>query len=237
MTAELDALRATVNATLTEHGEALALTSADSISDLLLWIQYFRMVAPNETAIELLFGARAAAGEFVAYSAMGLGRAAISAIRSEIDLLLGYTFFKDHSAEWKRVTRTGDGFMMRSQIEKYHEDAYQGFASRRAIIERSSGLSLQKTYRILSAHIHGQSPLTLPKFGKVSQVVSPDLPFLESVISLQGQAVESLSNYLVALYARNWPELPEAIVQNAARALDPKQRPAFFKPMVVPQRS
>ena len=148
--------------------------------------------------------------ESVAYIGLGLGRAAIGAIRTQIDLLLGFTYFYDHPYEWNSVKTTGKGFKLRSDIDKHHKDTRKKFASDIDKIEHSEGRSLLSLYRILSAHIHGQSRLTVPKAGRFVELISSD-SFSDSLITLQMQVSISISNYLTAVFLSEGIDPPREI--------------------------
>ncbi len=100
-----------------------------AVQDVTDWLQHFRTTR-NGTANELLDGIQASVLEAVAYSAMGLARSSLAAIRQEIELTLAYTFFKDHPVEWERVRNTGDGFRLPAEVRKYHSEQSRDLASR-----------------------------------------------------------------------------------------------------------
>jgi len=78
--------------------------ATQSCSELLLWLDCLNSQFPNALANELLIGARASMLESVAYIGLGLGRASISAIRTQIDLILAFTYFCEHPREWELVS-------------------------------------------------------------------------------------------------------------------------------------
>lgn len=195
--------------------------------ELLSWIDFLKSLFPECCASELLDGARSAMLESVAYIGLGLNRAAIGAIRTQIDLLLGFTYFYNHPYEWDSVNRTGSGFQLRSDIDKYHKETRKGFASNINVIESSEGTSLLSLYRILSAHIHGQSPLTVPKAGKFIELISSDA-FLDSLIELQLKVSRGISNYLTAVFLAEGINPPLHIGQRIKEQLKPQQRKAIF---------
>ena len=211
--------------TADEYGEALY--------ELALWLQYFRSVAEGDAATELLDGILAAALEAVAYAVLGLARAAIAAIRLQLELVIGYTYFRDHPVEWARVGRTGDGFMMFTAVDAYHRDIDRLFKPRLALVEQAAGTTLGSVYRLLSAHVHAQSPLTLPRGSELASLVA-DQATARSIVEAQRRACEALSNYLIAAFADRWPELPAAIVTRVNRMMTPAQRRSFFRPDTAP---
>lgn len=201
--------------------------ATDACQELLSWIDYLKSLFPECCASELLDGAKSAMLESVAYIGLGLNRAAIGAMRTQMDLLLGFTFFYNHPHEWDSVNRTGTGFQLRSDIDKYHKETRKGFASNVGVIENSEGTSLLSVYRILSAHIHGQSPLTVPKAGKFIELISSD-SFLDSLIELQLKVSRTVSNYLTAVFLAEGINPPFEIGTRIKEQLTPPQRKTIF---------
>jgi hypothetical protein len=227
LSSRLDALSTAVENHSSSHGALAAELVAAQLDDVGLWISYFRAASDSNAAFELLDGVQAAALECVAYSYLGLGRAAITAMRQQIELLLAYTYFKDHPVEWDYVRRTGDGFAMFSFVEKYHKDKDSQLSNRLGMIDHRVPHRLKDIYRLLSAHVHGQSPYTVPRGSDLSSIVFRRELILE-LPELQLQSTASLSNFLVAVYAGVWPELPKKLVSNVSSFLSPVERRLFF---------
>lgn len=197
---------------------------------VLSWIDWYERCRPTSHALELLNGARAAVLEATSYVGLGLARAALTAIRAQIDLVLGFTYFREHPAEWRLVNWTGDGFKLRSEIVKYHreiEPGRGGFKDRLGIIDQQNKPTLETCYRTLSAHVHGQSANTLPKTGSVCELIAT-VQTLGDVVVLQKQTATALSGYLLTLHAREWNELPPALVAWGKAVLTQDQHKLFF---------
>ncbi|MCP4353357.1 MAG: hypothetical protein GY795_48530 [Desulfobacterales bacterium] len=201
--------------------------ATEACEELLLWIDYLKNLFPDCYASELLEGTRASMLESVAYIGLCLGRAAIGAIRTQTDLMLGFTYFYDHPREWNSVKSSGSGFKLRSDIDKYHREIRDGFGKNINIIDNSEGTSLLKLYRILSAHIHGQSPLTVPKAGEFRELISSD-SFIQSLITIQKKVSRCLSNYLAAVFISEGISPPFDIGRRIKEQLTPAQRKAVF---------
>lgn len=222
-----DELLAAINARAASVGTDCGMNASKASRKLLCWQHYFRKQDDSKIAAELLAGTRAAMLETATYLTLGLGRAALMAMRTEVDLFLSYTYFRDHPAEWTQLKETGNGFMLREAIYRYHECMSPRFKERLAILEQAFKLCLIDVYRILSAHIHGQSAMTAPAAGMMTDLVVSQ-PFAESIIELQRQCAETTSNFLFAVYAEQWPSLPEEILIEILDKLSPKQQTAFF---------
>lgn len=208
-------------------GLAFAQRTLEAADELRLWLHYLRTHTRFVCAEELLSGAYAAIIESAGYISLGLGRAAIMAIRAQIDLTLSFTFFGEHPREWERVQDVGEGFRLRSDLYKYHTEVDKQFKQRIGLLDQMSKPTVEGIYRILSAHIHGQSAFTIPKIGDLEELVMPNA-FIESLIEAQAQSAQAVSNYLTALYADDWPSIPSTVTKRIQNTLTDAQRQVFF---------
>lgn len=195
---------------------------------ILSWINYLRSIHNNHSAIELLNGTQSALIETCAYCYLGLGRAAIISIRTQIDLLLCYTFFRDHPVEWKRVQRTGEGYRLFSEILKYHGEYSPDFKKRFEIINKITKPTIKELYHIMSAHIHAQSPFTVPTFETMSDLVL-DQTQIESILDLQKNTSIAMSALLLAIYGNNWADLDPELYSPTRSIMKSNQAKNFFK--------
>ena len=83
------------------------------------WLGYLRNSQATGTANELLDGFHASLIETAGYLAMGLVRPAVFAMRTQVDILVAWLFFKDHRVEWEHVESTGEGYRLVSEVLKY----------------------------------------------------------------------------------------------------------------------
>lgn len=202
--------------------------AAAAQSELLEWLSHFRDCSPDGLATELLDGAHAAMLEAATFVGIGLGRGALMSIRTQVDVVLGYTYFSEHRREWELLVENDEGFMLRSDLRKYHEKNFPGFRKRVGVVESRVG-TLKDVYRTLSAHVHAQSATTTPASRYPAELVS-SIAFLDSVVELQREVVLRLSSYLVALYALEWHDLPATPVARTRAALSPSARQVLFPP-------
>lgn len=196
--------------------------------DILSWVRYLRSVHLKREAIELLNGTESALIEACAYCCLGLGRAAIAAIRTQMDLLLCYTYFRDHPVEWKKLKRTGEGYRSFSEILKYHVEIDSNFSKRLEMVNQVIKPSAKELYNKMSAHIHAQSTFTIPTFDKMDDLVLSQAQ-IESVIDLQRKTSIALSALLLAIYGNNWADLPPEFYQPMRSDMSEKQASTFFK--------
>jgi hypothetical protein len=195
--------------------------------EIIEWINFYNNHYRERSGIELIKGAHSAILESIAYVSLGLGRAALTAMRTQIDLLLGFTYFCDHPREWKKVVSTGEGFKLRSDIYKFHSEIDKDLGKRLTIVGQISKPDLDNVYRVLSAYIHGQSPHTMPNINLIKEVKSSD-EVIDSIISIQENLTTALSDYLIAIHALEWSDAPEKPFIRFNKLLNDKQRETFY---------
>lgn len=230
MSAFIDEVKAVLEAienSANSHGIGLGQAVLDAARETLLWIHYFRTNHSLLCAEELIDGAHASVLEAVTYTSLGFARAAISSIRTQIDLLLGFSYFCDHPREWRRVLDTGDGFILKKDLQTYHSNMEPSLDMRMGILSNTGAPLLNEAYRILSAHIHAQSSYTMPRAKKIADLIETP-PVLESVVRLQSFASDALSTYFVAVYASRWTALPQDPVSRVRSLLTADQESKFF---------
>ena len=220
----LEALTVSSNNIVPSKGKDISEAGAPILS----WINYLRSAHLDRTAIELLDGTESALIEACAYCCLGLGRATISAIRTQLDLLLCYTYFRDHPMEWRRLQRTGEGYLLFSEVLKYHGEIDSNFKKRLEIVNQIIKPSVKELFNIMSAHIHAQSPYTIPTFEKMADLVLNPQE-MESILDLQNKTSTALSALLLAIYGNNWVDLPPDLYQSTRSLMSQKQLKTFSK--------
>lgn len=184
------------------------LSQAESASEhLLLWLGYLKEIEKDNSANCLLEGAASAIREAAACIALGLVRPALNSLRLQIDLFLAWLYFKDHKIEWERVQSKGDGFKLKHEIVKYLTDNFDAFPRRYGVLEAIRKRREKEPYRLLSAHVHGQSEPALPKIESPADVVA-SISLQDEAIALQKECSEYIGDILYSLYSDNWHALP-----------------------------
>jgi len=141
---------------------------------------------------------------------------------------LAWLYFKDHSVEWQRVQDTGDGFKMKTELLKYLGDSYARFSSRFGLLRDCKTRQLEDPFRLLSAHIHGQSELALPCVQLPEDIVATRETQLEA-IELQRECAEFITDVFWSVFANRWAALPRDLKTTLdQRFKSGEQRAAFF---------
>jgi hypothetical protein len=211
------------------HGEEIIARGEGSSYLLMLWLDHLRSTQLTGNADCLLDGATSAVREGVSCLALGLVRPALNSIRLQIDLVLAWLYFKDHKVEWDRVQETGDGYKLKSDIFKYLCESHKSFNTRFSLLANCKSRTLHDPYRVLSAHIHGQSEPAIPKITMPIDIVASYTLQLQA-LELQKESAEYLNDILWCINAEHWTRVPEPLLEAiTTRFKSPAQRVSFFE--------
>lgn len=212
---------------VSKYGRPLAGDLEKVSRPILNWLSYLDVSKRTGVADELLDGVHAAMLEACAHISLGMARAAIFSMRSQIDLMLGWAYYKDHAVEWSYLNDSGSQFRLKADVIRYLEDFFPRYKVRFSMLLTKRTRPEDEPYKILSAHIHGQTALTAPKHISLEDVVYPHEACLEC-IKLQMYVAEYISDVLMALFADNWAALPASLVKAAKERLTGDQLRQFF---------
>ncbi len=210
-------------------GTALSVEVEKNSALLMLWLSYLKSYKLTGTADELVFAVESSIRETAASFSLGLVRPALFSLRTEIDLILAWIYFKDHTVEWNHVNSTGDGFKSKKEVLDYLAAHHPRFVPRLNIFKEIKTRSEKEPYRTLSAHIHGQSNAVLPAVSELSDLVqSADFCIASSKMAFE--VTEYINDVLLSIYLPNWHALPKDICSAAEkRFVSPAQRADCFK--------
>ena len=199
------------------------LMSHDQATQLAIaWLDYLRNSQATGTADELLDGFHASLIEAAGCLAMGLVRPAVFAMRTQVDILVAWLFFKDHPVEWEHVESTGKRYRLVSEVLKYLRTYNIRFQDRLALLRAKRTQGQEDPYHLLSAHVHSQNSATIPPLVKIQQLVQGKPRCLECV-ELQLEISEYLSDVLASCFATQWADLPESVTNSIKRRLEPEK--------------
>jgi len=223
----VDPLRNVVVNHVDKHGATMCAGIDGKARELIVWLEYLRASADTGHATVLLGGVKSAILEVAACLSLGLVRPAMFSLRAQVDMMLAWLYFKDHPIEWKNVEETGDGYKLKKELLRYLSELVPRFTERNALLQQVKSRKLVDPYRVLSAHVHSQSTLTVPNTYSVEKVISTPKLCLEC-IELQYECAEFLSDVLLSCYADKWASLPDEIVNSARKRMSAAQEKAFF---------
>jgi hypothetical protein len=205
------ALRTTAN--IREHGVAIITKGDEACKPLILWLQYLGDHQLTGTADCLIQATSSAAREGIACLALGLVRPALSSLRAQIDMSLAWLYFKDHPV---------------AELLKYLGESLTRFTTRFGLLRNCKTRQLEDPFRLLSAHIHGQSELALPTVQILKDIISAPEVQLEA-IELQRECSEFISDVFWCVFGDRWAALPLDLKESLdKRFKSPEQRAAFF---------
>ena len=231
MATDFDQNVAALLAAASEHGASIGIDNSRGLYTeaqiLLDWLSYLRQSEATNVADALLDGTQGAIIETVGCLALGLVRPALSSLRSEIDMILAWLYFKNHEVEWNHLRDTGRGFLTKTQVLSYVADHWPGFQTRFKILAQQRTREEEDPYRLLSAHIHGQTDFTAPGIGPLVGLVAGGR-LSEDCVKLQHDVSEYVGDVLLALYGDRSAALPGSVKNGINRRLNGNQRRAFF---------
>lgn len=218
-----------INSFSSQFGELICDEVEKNSSLLLRWLQYLGAYHLTGTADSLILAVGPAVREVAAMLAVGATRPALFSLRAQIDLVLTWLYFKDHSVEWNYVNSTGDGFKMKKDLIQYLATHYESFGLRYGILKNIKIRKEEEPYRLLSAHIHGQSSVVLPNGNKLSDSIRDESECRDCVGAVFA-VTEYLNDIFLSIYADRWTSLHKDIQDSLiTRFISPEQRANFFK--------
>ena len=107
-------------------------------------------------------------------------------------------------------------------------DNDERFGARFGLLKQVASRKLEDPYRVLSAHIHGQSEIVLPRiFSPIDIVASAKAQ--DELLQLQTEVAEYINDLFMSMYADQWTSLPNALsTPLLLRFKTPEQRATFF---------
>ena len=218
-------------AAVSQHGRNIGVDHCRDMqaeADVLLeWLSHLRRYETTDVADTLLDGTQGAIVETIGCLALGLVRPALSSLRSEIDMILGWLYFKDHGVEWNHLRDTGRGFQTKAQVLRYIGDHWPKFKTRFKLLEQHKTRKENDPYRLLSAHIHGQTDFTAPRISPLVELVA-DPSLCNECVLLQRDVAEYINDVLLARYGDEWKSLPAPVKTGLRERLNARQQKAFF---------
>jgi hypothetical protein len=148
-------------------------------------------------------------------------------LRIQIDLGLTWLFFKDHQMEWERIQESGDGFKLKTEIFRYLQEMHPRFADRMGTLRGVRTRKLDDPYRLLSAHIHGQSEMALPQILKPQDIVGSKKA-QDEFVQLQGECAEYVGDIFWSVFAGSWTAVPVSLRTPLEQRFKSKEQKAQF---------
>jgi hypothetical protein len=209
-------------------GAKLSSLVEQNSSLLVHWLNYLASYHKTGFGDSLLDAVASAIRETAGTLSLGLVRPALFSLRSQIDLLLGWLYFKDHNVEWLRVNQTCEGFKLKKELLQYLEQHIPQFRARIGMLNEIKTRNEVDPYRFLSAHVHSQSVPLLPRVIDLGDLVRPEEACLECA-TVAFEVAEFLNDVLLAVYTTEWASLPVPVqLALGTRFKSPEQRRNFF---------
>jgi hypothetical protein len=211
------------------HGAKVVEETEKQTILLRYWLEYLINHHKTGVADSLLTATQSLIRECAANLSMGMVRSALFSLRGQIDLSLAWLYFKDHAIEWRLVNTKGDGFKLKKEILEYLTSHNPGFSHRIGILKQIHQRQEAEPYRLLSAHIHGQSEVVLPSVPSLSDVVY-NLDSSIECTKVAFEVSEYINDIFLSVFRPQWYSLPP-IIQSTLdlRFSSQNQKAEFFK--------
>ena len=192
-----------INSTTSPNGTEIF----ETVQPLLQWANYLYTSERTGDSDEFIDGFRASLVETVFCVSAGLARLALFSMRSQIDIIMSWLYFKDHEKEYSKVQKSSDGFMLKSAVVKYLEEYEPSFKARFLVLISGKTRNEIDPYRLLSAHVHSQSQKTLPSATDFLSLIASDAVCHELIL-VQREVTEYLSDICFSCFGGKWASLP-----------------------------
>jgi hypothetical protein len=200
----------------------------DNAKILLTWVSRLNTYFRTGVADELLLAVASSIRESAAFAAIGAVRPCLFSLRAQTDLLLSWLYFKDHPVEYETLKRTGDGFILKKEALKYFSDNFSNFSTKFAALNQIANRQESDPYRLLSAHIHSQSPFVISSTNNLQDVIRP-IAMVNECSKIQYDVSEYLGDILFSSEVCSFTSLPESLrAHYTSRAKTPGQRKVIF---------
>jgi hypothetical protein len=210
------------------RGVAVVTEGEKASNFIILWLRYLRSCHATGTADCLIDATASAVREGIACVVLGLVRPALNSLRLQIDLSLAWLYFKDHPVEWRRVQEIGDAFKLKTDLLKYISETIPGYSTRFGLLRDCKTRRLDDPYRLLSAHIHGQSEPVLPNVQKPRHIIATQKA-QDEFLKLQHECSEYINDVFWSVFADRWASVPIQLKSSIeSRFKSPDQRACFF---------
>lgn len=201
----------------------------DSSRLILSWVRLLRKSYLTGVADELLFAVASSIREAAALASLGLVRPVLFSLRAQADLMLSWIYFKDHPVEYGTLCRTGEGFVLKKEAISYFRDNYPRFGDRLGILNSVVTRAEVDVYRLLSAHVHSQSPFVISEVNDLKDIVR-SRELIKECCSLQKDVSEYLSDIIFSLGIVSEAALPKSVkLDLSERVQTPGQRAVLYK--------
>jgi hypothetical protein len=182
------------------------------------WIQREWLLSDANSARTLLVGAKVSLLEAGTAWAIGSNRGAASSLRSYIENVFAWLYYKDHPVEFRAVVDRKIDMMLPKAVQTYTKTVDPGFDKASAIISRKRERPSEYFYTDVSQFVHAH-----PGFASHSTTIDEmavSLPRDNSFITLSKMADEFISDNYLVFYRASWGDVPGLVQENASARLE-----------------
>ena len=193
---------------------------SDSVPLSKAWIDAEAGSADENPAAPLLKGARLMLLEAATAWALGLNRGAAGSLRTYIENLFAWLYFKDHPVEYALVEQKTRELILPKSTQAYLKDIDKGFEKAYKYLNKNMDRPSEYFYTDLSFFVHAHPNQILK--GKTASELVVTVPPEAIFTEICSQADEFISDNFVVAYRHSWGSVPAIVKDNVSARLGKK---------------
>jgi hypothetical protein len=184
------------------------------------WVTAEQAMNPTFAAARLLAGSKLALMEGAASWATGLNRGAAGSLRTLIENLFAWLYFKDHPVEFAAVERKDADLLLPKAVLTYMKSIDRGFETAYGLIKDKKTRPADYYYSDISEYVHAHPSHVLP--GKASWELAVTVPPDSGFLTISKHADEFISDAFSTHYRASWGIVPQKVKDNLSARLGDK---------------
>lgn len=179
-------------------------TLIQEFDQIILWRGFVDLIEPELEPRVLCAAAHSKYIELLSLIPFGFEHSSYVCLRTIIDAIIGFTYYRSHPVEWIAVRERGTDWVSRSEILAFHAKYSLGFRE----FNETFGLidRMNNTYRELSAYVHCIPPTGVPTITNLkNQAIDENR--VDEFLSLFSRAMYELNLLLLFIYWRDLKEM------------------------------
>jgi len=184
------------------------------------WVKAEEATNPAFPASRLLTGSKLALLEAAACWGAGLNRGAAGSLRTLIENLFAWLYYKDHPVEYAAVERKHSELLLPKAVITYLKNVDRGFDTAHAFLKEKMGRPNDYYYSDVSEYVHAHPSHVLP--GKPPWELAVTIPRDSGFLAICEHADEFVSDGFSTHYRASWGIVPDVTKSDLSARLGTK---------------
>lgn len=184
------------------------------------WIEYYWPMSPHNSAISLLVGSKISLLESGASWSVGSNRGAAASLRTYVENIISWFYYREHPVEFKMVSRGIDDLLLPKAVISYASKIDPTFEKHHSALFKNAARDTDYYYTTISGYIHAHPKFTSSPKRLAEIVVS--VPVDPGFSTICSNTDEFISDFYATIHRRSWDTVPETVKLNISGRLDKK---------------